>query len=107
MLTSKRNIAYAVRLISFALRFILSTERNIASEVRFILSAERNIASAFRFIISVERNMASAIRFILSALRIMATAKWNVRKGHHITAVSSNWGFRQTLKLVLYLEVWF
>jgi hypothetical protein len=25
--------------------------------------------------------------------------------GHHITAVWRNWGFRQTLKLVLYLEV--
>jgi hypothetical protein len=33
--------------------------------------------------------------------------KTNRQNGHLLTAVWRNWGFRQTLKLVLYLEVGF
>jgi hypothetical protein len=110
MATAKRNICSADSLIACAIRFMLTAFRYIPSEYRYKSSAEKNVLTADRFIAYLIRFILSAIRYIPSAKRNMLTAKttkYNIPyiKGHPTTAVWRNWGFRQTLKLVLYSEV--
>ena len=97
MQTAERNILNAKRIVCFA-------NKLIATAISFILFAFRFISTAFRIIQSAERNMTTAIRNIASANRIIAIAKWNEKKGRHITAVWQYGGFRLNLKLVLYLQ---
>ena len=97
MQTAKRNILNAKRIVC-------SVNKLITTAIRFIFFAFRFISTSFRIIQSAERNMTTAFRNIPSAKRIITTAKWNEKKGHHITAVSQNVGFGAFLMLVLYLQ---
>ena len=93
MQTAKRNILNAERIVC-------SANKLIATAIKFIFFAFRIISTAFRIIQSAERYMTSAIRNIASANRIITTAKWNRKKGHHITAVCFNGYFRIFLRKI-------